>query len=80
MAWNSSWLVDKPVLAGFKDERGQATVEYAIVFFGFLALLTALGTLWRLWADGIPIEHALQSASHHLLSAAPGAISDLFLY
>lgn len=60
--------------------RGQSTVEFAVVLFGFLALLAALGVLWRSVQGGLLVSHALQSASHHLETVVPGVISDVFLY
>lgn len=50
------------------------------MLFGFLALLAALGVLWRSVQDGLLVSHALQSASHHLETVVPGVISDVFLY
>ena len=49
------------------SNAGQSTVEYAVIFAGFLALI-------------IGLEHALQSASHHLQQVAEGAWLDVFLY
>lgn len=60
--------------------RGQGTVEFAVVLFGFLALATALGVLWRSLESGLLVQHALQSASHHLETVVPGVIADVFLY
>ncbi len=60
--------------------RGQSTVEFAVVLFGFLALTAALGVLWRSFQDGLLVSHALQSASHHLETVVPGVIADVFLY
>ena len=62
------------------DNRGQATVEYAIVFVAFLALVVALGALWDVLSGALVVQHALQSASHHLSGVAPGVIFDAFLY
>ncbi len=59
---------------------GQATVEYAIVFIAFLALVIALGALWDVLSGGLVVQHALQSASHHLSGVSPGVILDAFLY
>ena len=56
-------------------EQGQSTVEYA-----FLALAIALGALWNLFDSGLVVDHALQSASHHLREVAQGAWLDVFLY
>lgn len=59
---------------------GQSTVEYAVIFAGFLALVIGLGAVWRLFETGLVLEHALQSASHHLQQVAEGAWLDVFLY
>lgn len=61
-------------------DRGQATVEYAIVFIAFLALVLALGALWDVLSGGLVVKHALQSASHHLSGVAPEVVFDAFLY
>ena len=61
-------------------QRGQSTVEFAIVTAGFLALVVALGAFWHMLGDGLIIEHALAVASHHIQSAAPTTILDIFLY
>ena len=55
-------------------------MEFAVVLFRFLALLAALGVLWRSVQGGLLVSHALQSASHHLETVVPGVISDVFLY
>ena len=59
---------------------GQGSVEYALVLFAFLGVIAGLGLLGNVLDAGVLIEHALQSASHHLSSAAPGALSDVFMY
>ena len=69
-----------PPHAPAKRERGQATVEYAVVFTGLAAVLVALAALWRGLGDGLFIEHALGAASHHIQAVAPAAIADIFLY
>jgi len=63
-----------------KGECGQATVEYAIVLFGFLALVVGLGALWRFASGGELVEHALAVASHHIQAVAPVTVVDVFLY
>lgn len=45
-------------------ERGQASVEYAIVLTGFLALVIALGVLHTFLEEGQIVEHALRASSH----------------
>ena len=61
-------------------ERGQGTVEFAVVTAAFLGMLAAFGMLWRCLESGLFVEHALLSASHHVQLAAPGSVADVFLY
>ena len=62
------------------SERGQSTVEFAVVTVAFLAVTVALSALWHLLADGAFVEHALAVASHHIQAVAPTTVSDIFLY
>ena len=52
---------------------GQASVEYAVVLVGFLALIIALGALHSFLEDGTLIEHALQSSSHAIERICSGS-------
>ena len=61
-------------------ERGQGTVEFALVTAGLLAVIVACGALWRSFEGGLFVEHALTAASHHVQGVAPGAVADVFLY
>ncbi len=61
-------------------EHGQGTVEYAVMTAAFLALVVALGVLWRPLEGGLFVEHALMAASHHVQGTAPGGVADVFLY
>ena len=54
--------------------------EYAIVFAAFLAMVLGLGTISHLLETGLVLEHALQSASHHLKDVVSAAWPDIFLY
>lgn len=65
---------------GFGGSAGQGTVEYAIVMFAFLSLVAGLGAMWHAFDTGLLVEHALQSASHHVASVSPGAFVDVFMY
>ncbi len=65
---------------GDRRLSGQSTVEYAIVFAAFLALVLGLGAMADLFQSGMVVEHALQSASHHLKNVATGAWADVLLY
>ena len=60
-------------------QRGQASLEYALVLFAFLATLVALAALWRAGSGGGLLERAIQASSH----AADGLLAgqkDLWLY
>ena len=59
---------------------GQATVEFAIITAGFLAVTVALVAFAHMLNDGLIVEHALAVASHHLQAVAPVTIVDVFLY
>jgi Flp pilus assembly protein TadG len=59
---------------------GQSTVEFAIVFAAFLCVAIGLGALWHLSDSGLLVQHALQSASHHLGSGDIGAWGDVLAY
>lgn len=71
---------NKRVVDALKDKRGQATVEFAIIMSGFLAITIALGALWHLLNSGLIINHALAVASHHVQTVAPVTVVDIFLY
>ena len=63
-----------------EDNQGQATVEFALVAVAFLSLVVACTLLWRALKDGLFVEHALISASHHISKVSLGVIGDVFLY
>lgn len=67
-------------MIAFGDEGGQSTVEFAVVTFAFLAVSLALGVLWRMLGDGLPVEHALAAASHHVWNVPAPNIADVFRY
>lgn len=68
------------VASALSRERGQSTVEFAVVTAGFLAATVALSALWHAFGDGMLVEHALAVASHHLQGVAPTTWADIFLY
>ena len=65
---------------GVLGERGQGTVEFALVMAAFLAVVVACGALWRGLEAGMFVDHALTSASHHVQMTMPGSVADVFLY
>ena len=62
----------------FTNNSGQSTVEFAIVTSALIVIVVALGLIWRVGDDGMLVQHAISSASHHLSEAAAGIIGDVF--
>lgn len=62
-----------------RDESGQATVEYAVVLGALICVVVALGVMARAINDGLFVEHALSSASHHV-QASVGWVTDVFAF
>lgn len=59
------------------DDAGQASVEYAIVLTGFLALIIALGAIHSFLEEGALVTHALQSSSHAIENICTGTTKDI---
>ena len=68
----------KKILLKINSESGQSTVEFAIVSAAMLVVVIVLGLFWNLGDDGIFVDHAQSSASHHLEDAAAGIVGDVF--
>lgn len=68
------------MLRPFRDESGQATVEYLIVGLVLTAVISALGLLSGVVREGAFTEHAADSASHSLTTNTAGAAGDVLLY
>lgn len=62
------------------DERGQATVEFAVVAAAFASVVVALSALWHVMGEGLLVQHALAGASHHVQDVMPAYLSDVFLF
>lgn len=62
------------------EERGQSTVEYALVLGAFLAMAVALAALWRLLGQGAGADIASRAASHGLGAGTVAALQDVLLY
>ena len=58
-------------------ESGQASVEYAIVLTGFLALVIALGVLHSFLEEGQIVEHALRASSHAIENVEFDTVKDV---
>lgn len=63
-----------------RRQVGQATVEFALVLFAFLALLAGLGALSNFMQSGKLVEHANARASHAVGSGDAGAWVDVLAY
>ena len=61
-------------------ERGQGTVEFAVLAAAFSVIVLALGLLWHRIETGAFVEHACSSASHVIEASSAGAMGDVFLY
>ena len=62
------------------EERGQSTVEYALVLGAFLAMAVALAALWRFLGQGTGTDIAARVASHGLGAGTVAALQDVLLY
>lgn len=51
-----------------RSESGQASVEYAVVLVGMLAIVIAFGALHAFLENGQIVEHALANSSHAIES------------
>ena len=51
-----------------------------LVLVGVLCAIMALGMLAKAMGEGLFVEHALMSASHHLQLAALGSVADVFAF
>lgn len=62
------------------NDRGQATVEYALAVGALLVVFIACAALWRALDDGLFVAHAAAGASHHVGGASSGGIADVLMY
>lgn len=64
-----------------REERGQSTVEYALVLVAFLAVVLALGAVWKAVGAG-GLQRASERAASHVLEGegATGGLKDLALF
>lgn len=62
-------------------ERGQSTVEYALVLVAFLSMAVALTVLWRAGRSGSLLDRAVDATSHQVGgSDALGSWRDISLF
>lgn len=61
------------------DERGQSTVEYAVIMAAMLCVIAALGMLGNAVDGGMFVQHAVAAASHNLQGML-GGVADVFSY
>ncbi|MDJ1121797.1 hypothetical protein QJ043_06915 [Olsenella sp. YH-ols2217] len=65
---------------GAAEDRGQATVEQAVVLFALLALVVALGAVWRAGTSGTFARLAEAAASHGAGATTLAQVQDVLLY
>lgn len=64
-----------------RDERGQATLEYAFVLMAFLALLMGLAAMWHAARDGRLLRLAVEAAPNAITEGGEvGAVQDILSY
>jgi hypothetical protein len=64
-----------------RHERGQSTVEYALVLLAFLSMSIAFAAMWHAGRDGKLLNLAVGASSHQLGGSDPlGAARDLALF
>ncbi len=71
----------RKTLAGEWGERGQSTVEYALIVFAFMASIVGLGAIWHGARDGVLLRLCTESLSHELSARGDvGSVQDVSLY
>lgn len=55
-------------LRGFasRAQRGQASVEYALLVLAFMSMLLAMAGLWHAARDGLLLRQATSASSHQV--------------
>lgn len=72
---------DVEAFGGKGVERGQASVEYALVLFALLASIVAMGCLWHSARDGALVRRCTTAASHGMSGeGALASAQDILLY
>ena len=61
-------------------EQGQGTMEYMVVVVAFLAMICALGALFRAFAEGTVVQDSVSAASHTTAQGVLGDLQDILLY
>ena len=54
----------RAIKLGVKNTQGQATLEYALVLFLCLIVITSLGVIYHFVQNGAVVQLATQAASH----------------
>jgi len=72
--------VNNACLPSLKNQKGQATLEYALTGLILLAVIIGFATLQARLGEGLFIEHALNSASHGTYQDTGGIVGDVLLY
>ncbi|EFL43564.1 hypothetical protein HMPREF9248_0648 [Fannyhessea vaginae PB189-T1-4] len=55
-------------------------MEYMVVVVAFLAMICALGALFRAFAEGTVVQDSVSAASHTTAQGVLGDLQDILLY
>lgn len=61
-----------------REGRGQSTVEFALVTAALLVVFVGLGALWRVFSEGVVVEHAVAAAPYHVQGGQDLSVADVF--
>lgn len=79
-AFRAKALFHRQCASAPSNERGQATVEYALAIGALLVVFIACSALWRAFDEGLFVAHAAAGASHHVGGASLGGVADVLMY
>lgn len=71
-------LMREPI--DLEGDEGQSSLEYALVFIGFLAIATALYALYSFSSEDVLLELIEQSTSHAIGGGGLDGVKDILLY
>lgn len=63
-----------------REQSGQATTEYAVVFAAFIGMLAVIGAIWHAARDGALLRRAEEFAAYALEGGGLGAWQDILLF
>lgn len=64
----------------FREESGQSTAEFVLVFCALLAMVVAFIAIFQAGTDGVFVRLGMEAASHTLGGSVLGMVQDVLLY